>query len=42
MNKEIVFDVEDLGTASIETRGAPGVISEQHNQQLAAGLSDAD
>jgi hypothetical protein len=42
MNKEQDFEVVDLGVASIETQGAPGIVSEPHNQQLAAGISDAD
>jgi hypothetical protein len=42
MNKELDFEVEDLGTASIETKGPPSALSEFGGQVQIHGISDAD
>jgi len=42
MNKELDFDVEELGTASIETKGPPSALSEFGGQIQKNGISDED
>jgi hypothetical protein len=42
MNKELDFEVEELGVASIETKGPPVTINELQGGHLPAGISDLD
>jgi len=42
MNKELDFDVEELGVATAETRGSPIKSGEPQGGQPLAGISDAD
>jgi hypothetical protein len=42
MNKELDFEVEDLGTASIETQGIPLRSGEPQGGHPPVGISDDD
>lgn len=42
MNKELDFEVEELGVASIETKGPPQGVGEIHGLLGPSGISDLD
>jgi hypothetical protein len=42
MNKEMDFDVVELGVASIETKGQPGINTEPQALFAPVGISDAE
>lgn len=42
MKKEVEIEIVDLGVASIETKGPPGVDTESQGFQRQSGISDVD
>jgi hypothetical protein len=42
MTKELDFDIEDLGTASVETKGGPIGVGEPAQKLDQLGISDVD
>lgn len=42
MNKELEFEVEELGVASVETKGLPVTGNEPQGLRSPIGISDAD